>query len=94
VALGEGFGLSPELNQRRLHEELGLGVQREPSTGHIISFGHAGSEPGYGANVQYYPCTSTVWALMVNGDGGTLQPMIDVLKELKPFIDPVSMCSG
>ena len=25
---------------------------------------------GYSANVQYYPCTGTVWALMGNGDGG------------------------
>ena len=34
----------------------------------MISFGHAGSEPGYSANVQYYPCTGAVWVLMVNGE--------------------------
>jgi D-alanyl-D-alanine carboxypeptidase len=98
VALGEGFGLTPELNQRRLDEELGLGVQREPSTGRVISFGHAGSEPGYGANVQYYPCTGTVWALMVNGDSGTAQPLVDVLQALDPLIrpiaDPAARCFG
>ena len=90
VALGEGFGLTPELNQRRLDEELGLGVLREPSSGRVISFGHAGSEPGYGANMQYYPCTGAVWALMVNGDGGTSQPLVDVLQALDPLIQPIA----
>jgi D-alanyl-D-alanine carboxypeptidase len=90
VALGEGFGLTPELNQRRLDEELGVGVQRDERSGRVISFGHAGSEPGYGANVQYYPCTGAVWALMVNGDGGTSQPMIDVLQALNRLIQPIA----
>jgi D-alanyl-D-alanine carboxypeptidase len=90
VALGEGFGLTPELNQRRLDEELGMGVQRDERSGRVISFGHAGSEPGYGANVQYYPCTGAVWALMVNGDGGTSQPMIDVLQALNRLIQPIA----
>ena len=64
----------------------------------MIAYGHAGSEPGYGANVQYYPCTGAVWALMVNGDGGTSEPMLDVLKALNPLIqpiaDPAGKCSG
>ena len=64
----------------------------------MIAYGHAGSEPGYGANVQYCPCTGAVWALMVNGDGGTSEPMLDVLKALNPLIqpiaDPAGKCSG
>ena len=48
-----------------------MGVQRDPQSGRVISFSNAGSAPGYSANVQYYPCTGTVWALMANGDGGT-----------------------
>jgi D-alanyl-D-alanine carboxypeptidase len=97
MALGEGFGLTPALRKQRLDEELGVAVLREEASGRVISFGHAGSEPGYGANVQYYPCTGAVWALMVNGDGGTSQPMIDVLQALNPLIqpiaDPVGKCS-
>jgi hypothetical protein len=48
--------------------------------------------------VQYYPCTGAVWALMLNCDGGTSQPMIDVLQALNPLIqpiaDPADKCSG
>jgi D-alanyl-D-alanine carboxypeptidase len=64
VALGEGFGLTPTLRQARVDDELGVGVQR--AGGRVISFGHAGSEPGYSANVQYYPSTGAVWVLMAN----------------------------
>jgi len=91
VALREGFGLTPELDRRRVDEELGLGVLRDPQSGRVITFGHAGAEPGYGANVQYYPCTGAVWALMVNGDNGeTSQQMIAVLQALDPLIQPIA----
>ena len=90
LALGEGFGLTPALRQARLDDELGLGVQRDAGNGRVISFGHAGSEPGYSANVQYYPCTGAVWALMVNGDGGTGEAFLAVLAALQPVIEPLA----
>jgi D-alanyl-D-alanine carboxypeptidase len=89
VALGEGVGLTPALRQARLDDGLGIGVQREPGSGRVISIGHAGSEPGYSANVQYYPCTGAVWALMVNGDGGTGEAFIAVLAALQPLVEPL-----
>jgi D-alanyl-D-alanine carboxypeptidase len=89
VALGEGFGLTPALRQARIDDELGIGVQRDPGSGDLISFGHAGSEPGYSANVQYYPCTGAVWALMVNGDGGTGEAFMAVLAALQPVVEPL-----
>ena len=87
VALGEGFGLTPALRQARIDDELGIAVQRDLPSGRVISFGHAGSEPGYSANVQYYPCTGAVWALMANGDGGTGEAFIAVLKALQPIVE-------
>jgi len=60
--LGEGFGLTPELRRARIDEELGIAIQRERPGGRVISFGHSGSEAGYSANVQHYPCTGAVWA--------------------------------
>jgi D-alanyl-D-alanine carboxypeptidase len=93
-ALGEGFGLSSAIRQARLDDGLGIGVQREANTGRVISFGHAGSEPGYSANVQYYPCTGAVWALMVNGDGGTGEAFFAVLTALQPVIEPLVAPSG
>ena len=89
-ALGEGFGLIPALRQARIDDELGIGIQRERPGGRVISFGHAGSEAGYSANVQYYPCTGAVWALMANGDGGTGEVFIPVLKALQPIIEPLA----
>jgi D-alanyl-D-alanine carboxypeptidase len=89
VALGEGFGLTPALRQARIDDELGVAVQRDAESGRVISFGHAGSEPGYSANIQYYPCTGAVWALMVNGDGGTGDAFISVLAALQPVIEPL-----
>jgi D-alanyl-D-alanine carboxypeptidase len=56
----------------------------------VISFGHSGSEAGYSANVQYYPCTGAVWALMANGDEGTGEAFISVLKALQPIIEPLA----
>ena len=91
IALGEGFGLTPALRQTRIDEELGVGVQR--AGGRVISFGHAGSEAGYSANVQYYPCTGAVWALMANGDGSTGEIFMPVLKALQPIVEPLAVPS-
>jgi D-alanyl-D-alanine carboxypeptidase len=88
VALGEGFGLTPTLRQARIDDELGVGVQR--SGGRVISFGHAGSEAGYSANVQYYPSTGAVWALIANGDGGTGEAFMAVIKALQPVVEPLA----
>lgn len=93
IALGEGFGLTPALRQTRIDDELGIGVQRERPGGRVISFGHAGSEAGYSANVQFYPCTGAVWALMANGDGGTGEIFMPVLKALQPIIEPLAVPS-
>jgi D-alanyl-D-alanine carboxypeptidase len=90
IALGEGFGLTPVLRQARIDDELGLAVQRDPKSGRVISFGHGGSEPGYSANIQYYPCTGAVWAFMGNGDGGTGEAFIAVLKALQPVVEPLA----
>jgi D-alanyl-D-alanine carboxypeptidase len=94
TALGEGYGISPALRETRVTDELGIAVQRDPESGRVISFGHAGSEPGYSANVQYYPCTGTVWALMVNGDGGTGEAFIGILKALQPVVEPLAAPPG
>jgi D-alanyl-D-alanine carboxypeptidase len=94
VALGEGFGLSERLREARVDNDLGIAVQRDAESGHVISFGHAGSEPGYSANVQYYPCTGAVWALMVNGDGGTGEAFVAVLAALQPVIEPLVASSA
>jgi len=93
VALGAGFGLTPALRQARIDDVygLGIGIQRDPHTNKLISFGHAGSEPGYSANVQYYVCSGAVWVLMGNGDGGTGEAFFAVLKALQPVIEPLVM---
>jgi len=93
IALGEGFGLTPALRQARIDDELGIAIQREHPGGRVISLGHAGSEAGYSANVQYYPCTGAVWALMANGDGGTGEAFVPVLKALQPIVEPLTVPS-
>ena len=90
IALGEGFGLIPALRRARIDDELGIAIQRERPGGRVISFGHSGSEAGYSANVQYYPCTGAVWTLMANGDCGTGEAFIRVLKTLQPIIEPLA----
>jgi D-alanyl-D-alanine carboxypeptidase len=96
VALGEGFGLTPALRQARLDDVapsgnngLGVGIQRDPQTNNVIALGHAGSEPGYSANVQYYMSSGAVWALIGNGDGGTGEAFLAVLKALQPVVEPL-----
>ena len=93
IALGEGFGLTPALRQARIDDELGIAIQREHPGGRVISLGHAGSEAGYSANVQYYPCTGAVWALIANGDGGTGEAFVPVLKALQPIVEPLTVPS-
>ena len=93
IALGEGFGLTPALRRARIDDELGIAIQRERPGGRVISFGHSGSEAGYSANVQYYPCTGAVWALMANGDCGTGEAFIPVLKALQPIVEPLAVPS-
>lgn len=93
IALGEGFGLTPALRQARIDDEFGIAIQREHPGGRVNSLGHAGSEAGYSANVQYYPCTGAVWALMANGDCGTGEAFIPVLKALQPIIEPLAVPS-
>jgi D-alanyl-D-alanine carboxypeptidase len=105
VALGEGFGLTKELRQARIddiapggNDGLGVVIQLDPRTGQVISLGHAGSEPGYSANVLYYVCSGAVWALLGNGDGGTGEAFVAVLKALQPVVEPLvtspSACPG
>jgi D-alanyl-D-alanine carboxypeptidase len=74
VALGEGFGVTKKLRHARIDDVapgsntgLGVVIQFDPRTNYVISLGHAGSEPGYSANVQYYTCSGAVWALIGNG---------------------------
>jgi pimeloyl-ACP methyl ester carboxylesterase len=45
------------------------------------------------ARVQYYPCTGAVWALMANGDCGTGEAFIPVLKALQPIVEPLTVPS-
>jgi D-alanyl-D-alanine carboxypeptidase len=105
VALGEGYGLTKKLRQARIDDVapggntgLGIAIQFDPRTNHVISLGHVGSEPGYSANVQYYVCSGAVWALLGNGDGGTGVAFLAVLKALQPVVEPLvtspSGCSG
>jgi D-alanyl-D-alanine carboxypeptidase len=68
---------------------LGIVIQRDPQTNNVISLGHAGSEPGYSANVQYYMSSGAVWALIGNGDGGTGEAFSAVLKALQPVVEPL-----
>lgn len=84
-----GTALAPALHRAQVEGELGIAVQRDAAGG-LVSFGHAGSEPGYSANVQFYPCTGAVWALMVNGDGGTGDAFIALLEALAPVIEPLA----
>ena len=93
IALGQGFGLTPALRQARIDDELGIAIQREHPGGRVLSLGHAGSEAGYSANVQYYPCTGAVWALIANGDGGTGEAFVPVLKALQPIVEPLTVPS-
>lgn len=58
----DGYGLGPEL------EGEGLALR----------FAHGGSNPGYRAQLTYFPETGQAAAIMVNGDGG--DPLIDEIQ--------------
>jgi D-alanyl-D-alanine carboxypeptidase len=96
VAFGEGYGLSDALKQARIDDTaptddssgLGLVVQRDPSTGEVISIGHAGSEPGYGTSLVYYPCTGAVFAAMSNVDFDPA--FIEILRALQPVVQDLA----
>jgi D-alanyl-D-alanine carboxypeptidase len=97
LALGAGFGLNPQMLAARVddtapgdsHYGLNVGVRRDAATGCVLELSHAGAEPGYGADVAYYPTTGSVFALMGNGDGGTGEASFEVLKALAPVLLPV-----
>jgi D-alanyl-D-alanine carboxypeptidase len=96
VALGAGFGLTPEMLAARVDDTapntasygLGVGIRRDPATGCVVELSHAGAEPGYGAYVGSFTTTGSVMALMGNGDGGTGEASFAVLRSLAPIVFP------
>ena len=98
-ALGEGAGVTPELQAERYSDVvslpgqtgagygLGAGVEYDVATGCVISVSHAGAEPGYGTNLAYYPLTGAVLAMLGNGDGGTGDAVSEVGKALAPVLN-------
>lgn len=100
LALGEGYGLTPELRAARIADlapgasaagygyGLGLGVRIDPDSGCLLDVSHSGAEPGYGAHVQYFEGSGAVLALIGNGDGGTGEAFIEVLSALAPVLLP------
>jgi D-alanyl-D-alanine carboxypeptidase len=100
-ALGEGAGVTPELQAARYADVaavpgqagggygLGAGVEFDVDTGCITSVSHAGAEHGYGTNLAYYPETGEVFAMLGNGDGGTGTAVLEVPKALAPLLGPV-----
>ncbi len=100
-ALGEGAGVTPELQAARYADVavvpgqtgggygLGAGVELDVDTGCVTSVSHAGAEPGYGTNLAYYPETGAVFAMLGNGDGGTGTAVLEVTKALAPLLGPV-----
>lgn len=96
VAFGEGFGLSDALKEARLNETaptddtsgLGLVVQRDPANGRVVSIGHAGAEPGYGATLVYYPCSGAVFAFMGNVDFDPA--VIEILRAVQPVVEELA----
>ncbi|KRC59149.1 hypothetical protein ASE14_15335 [Agromyces sp. Root81] len=105
-ALGEGAGVTPELQAARYADVapipgqagaaygLGTGLEIDVETGCVTSVSHAGAEPGYGTNVAYYPVTGAVFAVLGNGDGGTGDAVQEVLKTLGPLLGPVLLGSS
>jgi len=90
VALGEGFGLTPDMRAARVTDVapggsgygLGVGVRTDPLTGCTMGLSHSGAEPGYGATVTYFTTTGSVFALVGNGDGGTGEAFLEVNKAM------------
>ena len=104
VALGEGYGLTPELRAARIEDlapgasaagygyGLGLGVHIDPDSGCLLDVSHSGAEPGYGAHVQYFADSRAVLALIGNGDGGTGEEFFKVVAALLPVL-PTSVAA-
>jgi D-alanyl-D-alanine carboxypeptidase len=98
LALGEGYGLTPELQQARIDDRspgtmpegygygLGVVVHVDPDTGCLLDLAHSGAEPGYGAHVQYFAGSEAVFALLGNGDGGTGEAFVEVMRALVPVL--------
>ena len=93
VALGEGFGLTPDLRAARVTDiapgsgyGLGAIVRTDAATGCTLSLGHTGAEPGYGADVTYFSTTGSVFALLGNSDGGNGEAFFEVSKALAPVL--------
>jgi len=100
-ALGEGAGVTPELQAQRWSDlapnfgrsgasyGLGAGVEFDEATGCVLAISHAGAEPGYGTNLAYYPQTGAVLAMLGNGDGATGEAVQEVGKALAPILGPI-----
>lgn len=107
LALGEGFGLTPELRAARIADlapgstyGLGANVRNDPATGCNLTLSHSGAEPGYGADLTYFTTTGSVYALIGNGDGGTGDAFFAVSSALAPVlvsvaeVPPTESCSA
>jgi D-alanyl-D-alanine carboxypeptidase len=104
LALGEGYGLTPELRAARIDDlapgasaagygyGLGVGVHIDPDSGCLLDLSHSGAEPGYGAHVQYFAGSGAVLALIGNGDGGTGEEFFKVVAALLPML-PTSLAA-
>lgn len=105
LALGEGYGLTPELRAARIDDlapgvtdagygyGLGVGVHIDPDSGCLLDMSHSGAEPGYGAHVQYFAGSGAVLALIGNGDGGTGEAFAKVLQPLLPALQASSVAA-
>lgn len=104
LALGEGYGLTPELRAARVDDRapglspegygygLGVGVHVDTDSGCLLDVSHSGAEPGYGAHVQYFVGSGAVLALIGNGDGGTGEAFFQVVAALLPVL-PTSVAA-
>ena len=100
LALGEGYGLTPEMRAARIEDlapgttdtgygyGLGVGVHIDPVSGCLLDLSHSGAEPGYGAHVHYFAGSGAVLAVIGNGDGGTGEEFFKVVKALLPVLPP------
>ena len=62
---------------------LGVIITRNRQTGAIFSFEHAGSVPGAGANLAFYPETQAILVVLVNGrDPATLYLVAEVTDQI------------
>lgn len=105
LALGEGYGLTPELRAARIDDlapgtsaegygyGLGVGVHIDPDSGCLLDVSHSGAEPGYGAHVHYFVGSGAVLALIGNGDGGTGEEFAKVLQPLLPVLQASSVAA-